>query len=34
MDRSKFFASVRKAPFNGSLTQHQVNGMEALLDKE
>lgn len=32
MDRSKFFASLRKAPFNGSVTQHQVNGIEAILD--
>lgn len=33
MNRVAFFNSVRKNPFNGSLTPHQVTGIEALLDQ-
>lgn len=33
MNRATFFASVRKNPFGGILTQAQVNGIEALLDE-
>lgn len=32
MDHAAFFASVRSSLFGGSLTQQQVEGMEALLD--
>lgn len=32
MDRSQFFAAVRTSVFNGSLSQSQVEGMEAILD--
>lgn len=32
MDRSKFYASVRNSPFNGVLSQSQVDGMESILD--
>lgn len=32
LDREKFFDIVRVAPFNGRLTQGQVDGMEFLLD--
>lgn len=32
LDRQAFFAAVRKAPFSGSLTQAQVDGMNAMLD--
>ncbi|MGX7706302.1 hypothetical protein [Methylobacterium sp. Gmos1] len=32
LERLGFFASVRKAPFGGSLAQSQVDGMNALLD--
>jgi putative chitinase len=33
MNRESFFASVRSAPFTGSLTQPQVDGMTAILDE-
>lgn len=33
MNRATFFASIRKNPFNGSLTQAQVTGIEAILDE-
>ncbi len=32
LDRAAFFTAVRKAPFSGSLTQSQVDGMNAKLD--
>lgn len=32
VDRDKFFASVKKSLFGGTLTQTQVNGMNAILD--
>lgn len=32
MNRANFFAAARTSLFGGSLTQSQVNGMEALLD--
>ena len=32
LDRQAFFAAARKAPFAGSLTQAQVDGMGAMLD--
>lgn len=32
LDRAYFFAAVRRAPFDGSLSQHQVDGMNYLLD--
>lgn len=32
MDRSQFFAAVRTSVFGGSLSQLQVNGIEAILD--
>lgn len=32
LDRATFYAAVRKAPFGGSLTQSQVDGMNAMLD--
>jgi putative chitinase len=32
LNRQAFFASVRKAPFGGSLAQSQVDGLNALLD--
>lgn len=32
MNRAKFFATVRNSVFKGSLSQTQVNGIEALLD--
>ncbi|ARQ56869.1 phage-related lysozyme-like protein [Rhizobium sp. Kim5] len=32
MDRGRFFKSVRSSVFGGSLTQSQVQGVEALLD--
>lgn len=32
MNRASFFASVRKSVFNGSLSQSQVDGLEAILD--
>jgi putative chitinase len=31
IDRKTFFDKVRKAPFPGSMTQHQVEGCEAIL---
>ena len=31
IDRAKFFAGVRSSPFDGSLSQGQVAGMEAIL---
>lgn len=33
LNRTTFFAYVRKAPFGGKLTQGQVNGMTAILDE-
>lgn len=33
IDRKKFFRTIRKTLFGGSLTQDQVNGMEAILDE-
>lgn len=33
MDRSKFFASVRKSLFSGKLEQPQVDGMDAIFDQ-
>lgn len=33
MNRAAFFAAVRSAPFTGSLTQPQVDGMNAILDE-
>ena len=33
IDRKAFFSSVRKSLFSGSLTQDQVDGMEAILDE-
>lgn len=33
IDRAKFFAGVRTSPFNGRLTQGQVDGMSAILDE-
>lgn len=32
LDRSTFYAAVRKAPFGGGLSQSQVDGMNAMLD--
>jgi predicted chitinase len=32
LDRTTFYAYVRRAPFGGRLTQEQVNGLNALLD--
>jgi len=32
MNRATFFASVRKSVFNGSMSQSQVDGLEAILD--
>lgn len=32
LDRQTFYAAVRRAPFGGSLTQSQVDGMNAMLD--
>lgn len=32
LDRQAFFAAVRRAPFGGSLSQSQVDGMNAMLD--
>lgn len=32
MDRAKFFAAVRNSVFRGSLSQSQVDGIDALLD--
>jgi putative chitinase len=32
LDRGAFFSAVRRAPFTGSLTQSQVDGMNAMLD--
>ncbi len=32
LDRQAFFAAARKAPFGGSLSQSQVDGMNAMLD--
>jgi putative chitinase len=32
MNRATFFASVRKNPFNGSLSQSQVMGLDAIFD--
>jgi putative chitinase len=32
IDRGKFFALVRLHPFNGAMTQGQVNGCNAILD--
>jgi putative chitinase len=32
MDRAAFYSTVRKALFNGVLSQQQVNGMEAILN--
>lgn len=32
MDKKNFFDEVRKKPFNGRLTQSQVEGMEYILD--
>ncbi|WP_147049131.1 hypothetical protein, partial [Methylobacterium gnaphalii] len=32
LDRAAFFAAVRNTPFGGSLSQKQVDGMNALLD--
>jgi len=32
MDRTVFFDRVRAKPFGGSLTQHQVDGLNAILD--
>lgn len=32
MDRAKFFATVRNSVFRGSLSQPQVDGIEAILD--
>lgn len=32
LDRQAFFAAARKVPFAGSLTQSQVDGMNAMLD--
>lgn len=32
MNRATFFSSVRKSVFNGSLSQSQVTGLEAILD--
>ena len=32
IDRGKFFSLVREKPFNGTLTQGQVNGINAVLD--
>lgn len=32
LDRQAFFASVRKTPFSGSLTQAQVDGLGSMLD--
>ena len=31
-DRTVFFNAVRAAPFHGSMTQRQVDGMNAILD--
>jgi len=33
MNRTAFFASIRKNPFGGSLTQPQVMGIDAILDE-
>ncbi|MDL2403834.1 hypothetical protein [Rhizobium mayense] len=33
MDRAKFFAAVRSSLFGGRLSQNQVNGIEAILDR-
>jgi len=33
MDRSKFFASIRKGLFPSAMSQPQVNGIEAILDE-
>ena len=33
MNRTAFFASIRKTPFGGSLTQSQVTGIDAILDE-
>ena len=33
MNRTAFFASIRKNPFGGSLTQSQVTGIDAILDE-
>ncbi|MGU3408298.1 hypothetical protein [Methylobacterium brachiatum] len=32
LDRAQFYAAARKAPFGGSLSQSQVDGMNAILD--
>jgi predicted chitinase len=32
MDRSKFYSSIRNAPFSGVLSQSQVNGIETILN--
>lgn len=32
MNRAKFFGAARSSVFGGSLSQQQVEGMEALLD--
>jgi putative chitinase len=32
INRGKFFAGIRSAPFSGAMTQAQVNGTDALLD--
>ncbi|MCE4223385.1 hypothetical protein HCU64_06445 [Methylobacterium sp. C25] len=32
LDRAAFYAAVRKTPFGGSLSQRQVDGLNALLD--
>ena len=33
MDRKAFFAAVRRAPFRGTLTQQQVEGLTTILDE-
>jgi putative chitinase len=33
MDRSKFFAAIRQAPFGGTISQQQVDGCNAILDE-